>query len=211
VSMNLRRLLLALGGAAALMLTVPSAAFATTGASTVSHQATASATCRPADQMTGSERAALKMGRTNCKVAAPSSASIAPGSGAPVSAGAPAAPAAGSVDSSFSFCNTPKGGPTIACFLAELHYVSRTEFRLNTIQLEDRLCDARSSYADVYTQDGWTGIEYVNNQCNTTVDVPETTHSDSNGIQYVQIRLYACNSTSCSSAVNSLAHYNPYW
>lgn len=153
--------------------------------------------------MTGSERAALKTGLINCNVVAPSSA--------PAAAAVPNVAAAGSVDSSFSFCNTPKGGATIACFAAELHYVSKTRANLNTVQLEDRLCDARSSYADVYDQNGWLGVEFVNNHCNTTNDWSQVVISDPDGIQYVQIRLYACNSTSCSSVVNSLKHYNPYY
>lgn len=163
--MNVRKLLFAFVGVAALMLSVPGTALAATGGgSATSGAVTASAI-----------------------------------------------PAAGSVDSSFSFCNTPKGGATIACFAAELHYNSKTSFKLNTIQIEDRLCDARSSYADVYDQNGWLGVEFVNNHCNTTVDYGTTTISDPDGVQYVYIRLYACNSTSCSSAVNSLKHDNPYW
>ena len=121
-------------------------------------------------------------------------------------------PNAGSVDSSFAFCNTPRGGPTIACFAAELHYVSRTQFRLNTIQLEDSLCDARSAVADVYDQNGWTGHEFVDsNGCHTTKDFGSVTISDSDGVQYVYIRLYACNSLNCSNGVNSLRHFNPHF
>lgn len=207
--MNVRKLLFAFVGVAALMLSVPGTALAATGGgSATSGAVTVPSSCQPAEQMTASERTALLnsgLRLLKCKVSPQSSTALGPDR----SSAAPAIPAIGSVDSSFDFCNTPKGGATIACFAAELHYNSRTSFKLNTIQLEDRLCDGRSSYADVYDQNGWLGVEFVNNHCNTTVDYPTTTISDPDGVQYVYIHLYACNSTSCSDAWNSYRHYNP--
>jgi hypothetical protein len=148
-------------------------------------------------------------------VLALSGTATAAASGLPSASSAPTAavvPHAGSVDSSFAFCNTPKGGSTIACFAAELHYLSRTQFRLNTVQLEDSLCDGRSAIADVYDQNGWTGHEFVNsNGCHTTKDFGSVTISPSHAVQYVYIRLYACNRANCSSGVNSLRHANPFF
>jgi hypothetical protein len=66
--------------------------------------------------------------------------------------------------------------------------------------------------ADVYDQNGWAGVEFVNsNGCHTTKDFSAQTITDPDGVHYVYIRLYACNSNGCSSIVNSRLHYNPYW
>jgi hypothetical protein len=150
---------------------------------------------RPAIHLTGAERVRLPTG-------------FARASAAPVRSSAPdsATPAVLPVNSEFSFCNS-----NIACFVAELHYVSRTEFQLENAQLEDTLCDNRSVFADVYDQNGFLA-EFRNSEgCNSTADFPTETISDPNGVAYVYIRLYACNSTSCSSVVNSRRHGNPHF
>jgi hypothetical protein len=150
----------------------------------------------PANQLTGAERAALP--RTYFfKVA----------SASPAFSAAPAisaVPAALPINSSFDFCNS-----NIACFDATLHYVSRTRFQIESAQLIDSLCDNRSVFADVYDQNGFLG-EFRNSEgCHNAADFPTETLTDSGGVSFVQMHLYACNTLSCSSIVLSLKHGNP--
>lgn len=118
------------------------------------------------------------------------------------------------VDSVFNFCNTTGG--KIGCFIAHLHYVSRNEFTLSDVQVQDTLNDSRSVIADIYNQDGWLG-EFVNSQGpNTTASwegpIP---FSYPYGTKLVYVRLYACNNNPftppCSRSKNSRTHGNPYW
>jgi hypothetical protein len=150
----------------------------------------------PANQMTGAERAALP------KVYFSKIASSSPTfSSAPATS---AVPAASPINSSFDFCNS-----NIACFDATLHYVSRNEFQLQDAQLIDSLCDNRSVFADVYDQNGFLA-EFGNSLgCHRVADFSTKTITDPNGVSYVQIALYACNTLSCSSVVFSLEHHNP--
>ena len=114
------------------------------------------------------------------------------------------APEALPVNSSFDFCNT-----NIACFDATLHYVSRTKFQIESAQLIDSLCDNRSVFADVYDQNGAL-IEFRNSKgCHMVANFSTQTITDSGGVSFVQIQLYACNALSCSSVVLSQRHGNP--
>lgn len=93
---------------------------------------------------------------------------------------------------------------------ATLHYVSRTQFQLQGTQLVDSLCDNRSVYADVYAQHGFL-LEFGNSLgCHRAADFRTVTVTDSGGVSYVQIALYACNFWGCSSTAWSVNHTNPY-
>lgn len=121
-------------------------------------------------------------------------------------------PASGTVDSTFNFCNND-GVSNIACFSAHLHFVSRNEFQLSNVVLKDTKGDSRAVYADVYNQDGWLGVEFANAGgagSSKTWKGPISVTYDY-GHQFVEIALYACNSTSCSSVTWSLRHDNPHW
>jgi hypothetical protein len=114
-----------------------------------------------------------------------------------------------SVDSSFNFCNTTGG--TIACFQAHLHFANHYAYYLSAIGLQDTLCDSRAVYADVWSQSKYFAEYSDTKGCSTdTYIAGPLSYSDSAGVQYVQIALYACNSVSCSSVAWSLRHYNPY-
>jgi hypothetical protein len=155
----------------------------------------------PANQMTGAERAALPPMAFSPTVPTSRFSYLS------ATSASPASPllATNSVNSTFAFCNS-----NIACFDATLHFVSRTEFQLYSTQLIDSLCDSRSVYADVYDQSFFLG-EFSNSMgCHTVGNFSSETISDPNGISYVQIELYACNLTSCSSDAWSLRHGNPY-
>lgn len=131
-----------------------------------------------------------------------------PAYASPAAATTAATPAASPVDSNFSFCNS-----NIACFKAKLHFAGHKSFTLSSIQLENKLCDNRSAYADVYDQNGYM-YEFRNSSCNTTKDFSSVNLNDSGGVHYVYIALYQCNLniiTGCSSNKNSTWHYNPYW
>jgi hypothetical protein len=157
---------------------------------------TATQTCLPAIRETGVERAAqIGTGFRQCTV---SSLSSLPSLSA--------APDASPVNSIFSFCNS-----NLACFAAELHFVGKDRFTLSTVQLEKRGCDNRASYADVTDQNGFLG-EFENPDCETTADWSGPIEFyDPDGVHYVYIRLYDCNTLTCSSVKNSEYHYNPYW
>lgn len=106
-----------------------------------------------------------------------------------------------------SQCRTAGGIHTTA--LRE--FTGKTTFQLTYVNLQDTLCDNRSVYADVYTDNGWLG-EFVNSAgCHSDAVWDDPIHfTDVGNVQYVFIRLYACNSTSCSSYTDSARHWNPY-
>jgi hypothetical protein len=155
---------------------------------------TVSQATRPARTMTGAQRAALPRVSFS-RIASPT----------PARPSAQIVPAANAVNSEFDFCNS-----NIACFLSTLHFVSHTQFQLQSTQLVDSLCDNRSVYADVYDQNGYLA-EFSNSLgCHRVADFPTETISDSGGVRYVQIDLYACNFWGCSSDAWSLPHWSPY-
>lgn len=158
--------------------------------------------------------AAAVTGLMGVSVRSASAATAHPRPVAPHTAATPvpgrATPNAGTVDSSFNFCNTTGG--TIACFQAKLHFVNRYTFDLSNINLEDTLCDSRAVYADVYSQRAYFAEYSDTKGCSTdTYIAGPRQYSDNLGVQYVQINLYACNNTSCSSQAWSAQHYNPYY
>ena len=117
-----------------------------------------------------------------------------------------------SPDSDFYKCNKPIGGRTIACFAAHNHFAGMKTFRLSSIQLQDTLNDQRSAFTDVYDDWGWTGIEFINsNGPNTTKDFPdESFTAQQPHVQFVKVRVYACNHLNCSNFQDSLPHKNPF-
>lgn len=85
-------------------------------------------------------------------------------------------------------------------------------FKLSSIQLQDTLNDSRSASTDIYDDWGWTGIEFENsNGPNTTKDFPDKSYTaQQDHVQFVYVRVFACNSFGCSNGQNSLKHYNPF-
>lgn len=134
--------------------------------------------------------------------------------------GAGSAAAVSPINSVFSFCNnTGSNNTAIACFSANLHFNSANVFTLSNIKLTDRKCDARSALAlvhdqsDIYPVGIYGGRYYTyknSNGCGTTEEISTNTFERTGGVNFVQIALFACNSTSCSSTVESLRHGNPY-
>jgi hypothetical protein len=118
-----------------------------------------------------------------------------------------------SPDSTFSFCNQPPGGSTIACFSAHLHFSSRNYATLSNVVVTDELCDNRSAEADAWNQTANRLAYFLNSSgCGTAAYWSSKTISDTaHGLKYVHIDLFACNQTTCSGDAWSLKHYNPYW
>jgi hypothetical protein len=148
--------------------------------------------------------AAVTLALSGTALAAPAASS------SPSHAVAPAARtvfAAGTINSTFSFRNTD-----LAFFRARLHYIGRARFRLSSITLRDDKCDHRSVYADVTDQDGFLH-EFANHRgCGHATKPAAITLADTaNGVEYVYIRLYACNVNGCSDVTPSAHHSNPYW
>jgi hypothetical protein len=123
-----------------------------------------------------------------------------------------AAPAQGTVNSTFNFCNNTGG--RIACFSAHLHYVNLTHFQLSNVVLKDTLADQRSVYADVYTQAGKIGTTFANHNgvgSQRSWKGP-INYSRVGGVTYVHIKLWASNNVfPPSTAAWSKLHYNPYF
>jgi hypothetical protein len=136
--------------------------------------------------------------------------------------GAWQASAASAKDSTFAFCNTTGG--TIACFHAVLSYTDSKHFTLGDITLSDTLKDNRAVQALVFSQaESWiTGLygpgfsqpyTFFNGKgAGSVINFGTFAFSSQFGdnIDWLQIRLIACNSTSCSTAAYSFRHGNPY-
>jgi hypothetical protein len=118
-----------------------------------------------------------------------------------------ASPVVGPASSThFNVC----GDREVACFRAQLTFQDADRFVLSNVRLSDTGCDARSVFAFVYDENGFLGQFENGHGCNTTVTWSRATMSDPLGTAWVQIRVYACNPTSCSSLPYSLKHYDPY-
>jgi hypothetical protein len=98
----------------------------------------------------------------------------------------------------------------IACFRAELTFQGHDSFVLSDVRLRDTGCDTRSIFAFVYDENGFLGQFQNAHGCNTTARPSDQTMSDPLGTTWVQMRLYACDTTSCISIPYSLKHYDPY-
>jgi hypothetical protein len=85
-------------------------------------------------------------------------------------------------------------------------------FKLSSIQLQDTLDDDRSAFTDIYDDWGWTGETFENsNGPHTTKDFPDKSITVQQAhVQFVYVRVFACNSFGCSTGQNSLKHYNPF-
>ena len=122
-----------------------------------------------------------------------------------------AVPAAFPVNSTINFCNNTGG--KIACFKANLHYVSVIRFQLRNVVLSDTLADNRAVTAQIWTQAGRIGGELQNNNgggSSRTWKGP-LTYTRGGGILYIHIRLFAHNWAGDSKSAWSKKHYNPYW
>ena len=85
-------------------------------------------------------------------------------------------------------------------------------FKLSSIQLQDTLDDSRSAFTDIYDDWGWTGYTFENsNGPHTTKDFPDTSITvQQPHVQFVYVRVFACNSLGCSTGQDSLKHFNPF-
>lgn len=155
--------------------------------------------CKPASQMTPQQRAALF-------------ASLPPGGSGirrctPAGRSSHVPAAAGS--SSSAIHTTAFSRPS------ELqHFQSKNYYTMSDVNLSDDYCDNRGVLADLYDQAGWEGYEFFNNQgCGHTAywAGPLSFNDTAYGVKYVQVKLIACNSSSCSTAKWSSQHANPYW
>ena len=139
--------------------------------------------------------------------------------GGAIAAVAPAS--AATVNSQFDFCNnTGKNGAALACFTANLHFDSAYKFTLSSVVLTDKYCDNRSVFATPTDQSGYWEQGYINGipywyknslGCNHSETYATQSFSGGGRIQYVVIKLFAANTTSNSTVVSSLKHYNPYY
>jgi hypothetical protein len=193
----MRRLLIAFSALVTIVATLT--VFSISASASAVHAARASAarqTCLPAISMTGAERAAIGTLFRRC--------TSAPAPGIPATSFAPASPPP--VDSLFNFCND-----SLACFTANLHFVDRDHFTLSEVYLKKEGGDNRATYADVTDGNGFLG-EFKNPNANTTVEFEgPISFYDPYGVSYVVIKLYDCNTFTCSSVALSRFHNNPYY
>jgi hypothetical protein len=108
-------------------------------------------------------------------------------------------------DSDFDFSN-----PNIAHFHAHLHFINSTSATLSAISLSDTGCDNREVKAAVYDQAGNKKTYTNGNGCGTTSTYGPFTFSQTGGLAYVHIKLWAENGNGSSSPVWSKKHYNPF-
>ena len=204
-----RWLAICMGVLALLGLTLGTSAAASHHTATTHVGAAAQTPCVPAEQLNGKELAArLAWMKAHNGVFRCTPSSTVRHAGADITA----IPQAASPDSDFYKCNKPTGGATIACFAAHNHFAGMKTFKLSSIQLQDTLDDSRSAFTDIYDDWGWTGIEFENsNGPHTTKDFPDKSFTAQQAhVQFVYVRVFACNSFGCSTGQNSLKHYNPF-
>jgi hypothetical protein len=108
--------------------------------------------------------------------------------------------------SHFNVCDDEQA----ACFKAKLTFQGDDTFVLSNVRLADTRCNDRSVFAYVEDQDGFLAQFENAMGCHTTATWSSLTISDPHGTRWVQIRLYACDPTSCISIPYSLKHYNHY-
>lgn len=125
----------------------------------------------------------------------------------PVSASAAATRASWRANPShFNVCDDEQA----ACFRAKLTFQGDDTFVLSDVRLADTRCNDRSVFAYVEDQNGFL-VQFENAKgCYTTEAWSSQTIVDPHGTAWVQIRLYACDPTSCISIPYSLKHYDPY-
>jgi hypothetical protein len=162
--------------------------------------------------MTAGCAAALAIGAL---VTATPAGALAPA--APVPAAAPAA--SKPVVSQFDFENDTGG--RIARFTATLRFISATQFRLSDPALYDLICDNRSVFATVTTQNhifinGLAGVPptpytyKLTAGCHHNDVFANHVFTSPTNIDYVQIRLFAANTSGRSTVVASKKHFNPF-
>jgi hypothetical protein len=185
---------------------VTASAAASPRAATVRTGAAAAGPCVPTEQLHGKElaaRMAFMAAHNGFFRCTPSAATRHAGADTPQ---------ATSPDSDFYKCNKPIGSQTIACFAAHNHFAGMRTFKLSSIQLQDTLDDSRSAFTDIYDDWGWTGVTFENsNGPHTTKDFPDKSITvQQPHVQFVYVRVFACNSFGCSTGQDSLKHYNPF-
>jgi hypothetical protein len=100
---------------------------------------------------------------------------------------------------------------SVASFNGDFQFDSKYEVQMNGVALRDVNCDARSVYADLYDPNGFIA-EYKNSLgCNHTQTYSDAYFFDPDGVKQIWFRIYACNSTSCSSYVDTNHYSNSYW
>ena len=187
--MKIRRLVLAAGAAAAIVVALPCTALAATSAHHPgSHALPASTGMRP-----------VPIKDLKGTLAGPSAVYV---------------PAAGSRVSTFDFSNS-----NIAHFHATLTFNSRYSFTISNVTLSDTLKDSRSVLALAEDQNfayakGTNPALYTWKNdlgAGNTIKGATFTFESSDPVQYVRIALYAANLNGESSIVYSLNHDNPYY
>lgn len=124
----------------------------------------------------------------------------------------------------FNFCN--KTGGTIACFSADIAFLSAWRFEIWQVALSDTLNDGREPIALVWSLDSNSKYyDYPANEYNgfaytwingdgpdTTTHNPAREFVSTNGseVYSAQIELYACG-TNCSNSTDSYARINPWY
>jgi hypothetical protein len=124
----------------------------------------------------------------------------------PASASAAARALRPASPSHFNVCDDEQA----ACFKAKLTFQGDDTFVLSNVRLADTRCNDRSVFAYVEDQNGFLGQVENANGCHTTATWSSLALSDPRGVEWVQMRLYACDPTSCISIPYSLEHHNPY-
>ena len=82
---------------------------------------------------------------------------------------------------------------------------------MTRVTVVDNNCDSRSTVVDLNDNNGFL-LEYVMSKgCNKTGSFPDEYVYDNDGMHYIYVTVYACNSLGCSSGYKSGVYPNGRW
>lgn len=121
---------------------------------------------------------------------------------------------AASLGASAGFRHCTPGSSTTIHLTAYDKFLSLHKAEFTDVYLQHVACDNRSVYADIYDSSGWTGYYfYTSLPCGNTAYFagPDYVTDSYYVMKAIWVRLYDCNSTSCSNYTDSNHHANCYY